>query len=366
LEEDKSHIIKDLNSSLERERKLNANVRKLQSNLETVESEKLFMNESIKQLKEEVDDKKKDVEKIKEELEETGRQVLHCKLENNMTMKHLKEARADYQRSHEKEMDIKVRLVQNQSQLEDTNQKLACKIAECLELLKRVKQLEKKYREVKRDLERTQDTLKMCRSEVKSLNHENAILKADKTLRERDIIANQMYRKSDENSLLENQVSGLKMTIDRGNSMYNERLEDIRILKLEILDLRSQSNMLKRALENTVDMRHEVLQLHRKLNQEKTRAKALEQEMLTPMNVHRWRKLNRRDPGRMELIKKCQRLQKNALNQFAKATKGEEVIAEQQEKIIELTKELEKRQNFDVHEKLLLTRVMYFKNSLHK
>ena len=73
-----------------------------------------------------------------------------------------------------------------------------------------------------------------------------------------------------------------------GNSQYNDRLEDIKLLKIEIKNLRSQRNLLARGSANTADMRQEVLQLNRVLVQERVRSRALENEMTTPMNVHRY------------------------------------------------------------------------------
>lgn len=113
-----------------------------------------------------------------------------------------------------------------------------------------------------------------------------------------------------------------------GNSQYNDRLEDIKLLKIEIKNLRSQRNLLARGSANTADMRQEVLQLNRVLVQERVRARALENEMTTPMNVHRlppfliyfvvklkpfsirWRKLSGIDPDKAELLAKVQALQK--------------------------------------------------------
>lgn len=80
----------------------------------------------------------------------------------------------------------------------------------------------------------------------------------------------------------------------------------------------SQRNLLTRGLANSADMRQEVLQLNRVLTQERVRAKTLEQEMVTPMNVHRWRKLNGKDPDKMDLIEKVQALQRFNLNQKKK------------------------------------------------
>lgn len=373
LEEENILINIDLKTSIEREKKSSSNVKKLQANIETVESEKQFLDESIKQLNEDIQLGKKQYENIKSELSEKNEQVAHYKHEYDLSLKRLKDARSDYQRCHEKELDIKDRLMKYKSQTDDVNVKLTAKLAEIVSMMKKIKRLEKKNRETKREFEKSQDTLRLCRMKLRNMDHENKLLKdeirknqsqfikmknqADKILRERDLIANQMYRKVDENSLLEDQVSTLKMTIERGNLQYNERLDDIKIMKNEIQSLRSQCNVLKRGLQNTTDMRQEVLQLHRKLNQERTKAKVLEEEISTPVNVHRWRKLSYRDPNRYELLKKCQKLQRDCLKNAAKLIKGEELIKALQEKISKLEVELQKRPNFEVSEKLLLTRV---------
>lgn len=91
---------------------------------------------------------------------------------------------------------------------------------------------------------------------------------------------------------------------------YNERLEDIRLLKIEIANTRSQKYLLTRGLCNTIDMRQEVLQLGRDLTQERVKSRALEEEMSTPMNIHRWHQLSGKDPEKMDLIFKVQTLQK--------------------------------------------------------
>lgn len=345
----------------------------MQANLEFVESEKLFLNESIKQLNEDLDARKKQYDKIKIELDEANELVAHHKHEYSLAQKSLKEARSEYQRCHEKESDIIDRLFKYKHQIDDTNEKLSEKLVEITILLKKIKKMEKLYREVKRELERNQDELKICRAQLKNVVRENDLFKSEirnkettikkmkienaKILKDRDLISNQMYRRTDENSLLENQISILKVAVERGDTMYNERLEDIRMMKNEIRSWTSKCSILRRGLENTVDMRHEVLQLHRVLNQERVKAKVLEQEMTTPMNVHRWRKLSCRDPGKMELMIKYQRLQKNNLIRSAKLVKLDEIIKLQHGKITELENSLKKHSSLDLQEKLLFTRV---------
>merc|ERR1712157_31534 len=61
------------------------------------------------------------------------------------------------------------------------------------------------------------------------------------------------------------------------------------------------------------DLKKEVFQLQRELLQERTKVKALSEELENPMNVHRWRKLEGSDPVMYELIQKVRTLQKRLI-----------------------------------------------------
>ena len=50
------------------------------------------------------------------------------------------------------------------------------------------------------------------------------------------------------------------------------------------------------------DLKREVYHCQRELLQEKTKVKALSEELENPMNVHRWRKLEGSDPATYEMI----------------------------------------------------------------
>jgi hypothetical protein len=333
------------------------------------------MEESMKELKDDLEEKAQRIESIQRQMEETNVQLAHYKHEYNLAVARSKDALADFQKCHEKEMDVMNRLSTLKQQVEDTNSNLTAKMAEIVNLHKKIKKLEKINRELNRDLQSCSEVIKETREEVKTVRSENKHQKEalrendvrfvrmknqmDKILRERDLIANQMLRRTDENEVLERDVTSLKLTIERGEGRYNERLEDIKMMTNEIKSLRSQCNVLKRGLQNTADMRHEVLILHRKLNAERSKGKVLAGEMSTPMNVHRWRKLKHGDPKRMEMLRKCQRAQKNSMLQSMRVTKCEEIIKTLEEKIELLETELSRRATGHIHEKLMMTRVSF-------
>ena len=101
---------------------------------------------------------------------------------------------------------------------------------------------------------------------------------------------------------------------------YRDRVEDIRLLKLKINDLKRALQILKRQTSNIDVLRNEVHQLQREVLSERTKVKALSEELENPMNVHRWRKLEGSDPGTLEMIQKIQTLQKRLI------AKTEEVV----------------------------------------
>lgn len=95
-----------------------------------------------------------------------------------------------------------------------------------------------------------------------------------------------------------------------GEVHYGKRIEDIRILKLEIKRLFQEKDFLNKSIASMTDLKNEVFLLERELAQERLKCRALEEELQHPMNIHRWRKLEGSDPHIVELLHKIQILQK--------------------------------------------------------
>merc|ERR1712174_164171 len=77
----------------------------------------------------------------------------------------------------------------------------------------------------------------------------------------------------------------------------------------------------KQRLQESRALKIKTEALKRELLQERTKVKALAEELENPMNVHRWRKLEGSDPAMYELIQKVRTLQKRLI------AKTEEVVA---------------------------------------
>ncbi|CAB3985257.1 Hypothetical predicted protein [Paramuricea clavata] len=135
----------------------------------------------------------------------------------------------------------------------------------------------------------------------------------DQVISERDILGTQLVRRNDELALLYEKIKIQQSTLNKGEIQYRQRLEDIRLLKLEIKKLRREKGILTKNVANIEDLRREVYHTQRELLRERTRCKALEEELENPMNIHRWRKLEGSDPSTYEMIQKIQTLQRRLI-----------------------------------------------------
>jgi len=174
----------------------------------------------------------------------------------------------------------------------------------------------------------------------------------DQVISERDILGTQLVRRNDELALLYEKIKIQKSTLDKGEIQYRQRLEDIRLLKLEIKKLRREKHILTKSVANIEELRREVYNMQRELLRERTRCKALEEELENPMNIHRWRKLEGSDPSRFEMIQKIQTLQKRLIQKTEEVVEKELLIKEKEKLYMELKQILARQPGPEVAEQL--------------
>ena len=74
-------------------------------------------------------------------------------------------------------------------------------------------------------------------------------------INERDILGTQLIRRNDELALLYEKIKIQQSTLNKGEVQYAQRLDDIRILKLEIKKMRRERGILSRSVANIEDLR---------------------------------------------------------------------------------------------------------------
>merc|ERR1719324_892580 len=146
----------------------------------------------------------------------------------------------------------------------------------------------------------------------------------DQVTSERNILGTQLIRRNDELSLLYEKIKIQQSTLQKGETQYRDRLEEIRLIQAEAAKLNRQMHVMTQESGNVGDYDKEVYHLERELLHEKAKVKALSEELENPMNVHRWRKLEGSDPQTFELLQKVKTLQSRLI------AKSEEVLARDQ------------------------------------
>uniref|UniRef100_A0A3Q4AT91 Cilia- and flagella-associated protein 58 central coiled coil domain-containing protein n=1 Tax=Mola mola TaxID=94237 RepID=A0A3Q4AT91_MOLML len=204
-----------------------------------------------------------------------------------------------------------------------------------------VQMLKLQLEETKQQVESQKTEQHQLRKIIADADAEQIHLKMqlEQVFRERDNLGRQLLRRNDECALLHEKISIQQSLLNKGEFQYNQRVEDIRLLKLEIKTLLRKNSMLDRNLPNTEDLRRELFHLQRELVRERTRKGVLE-EQLKPINIHRWRHLEGSDPGKYELIQRITSLQKKLIAKTQELEERELLLQEKDKLYVELKQTL--------------------------
>ncbi|KAL1494784.1 hypothetical protein ABEB36_010327 [Hypothenemus hampei] len=215
------------------------------------------------------------------------------------------------------------------------------------------------------------DQIRLLKHDVKQHKEEEkrlheTILEQEKTIRaqvkdmeqlmnERDVLGSQLVRRNDEIALLNEKIKILQSILNKGETQYDQRLQDIKLLKIEIKRLRQEKLLLNKQMNNTIDLRQEIFHLERDLTKARLQCKALEEEVQTPLNIHRWRKLEGSDPDVVELLQKIKVLQKRVLHQASQAIERERQLKEAERLYLNLRQVLSKQPGPGIQNELVKT-----------
>ena len=163
----------------------------------------------------------------------------------------------------------------------------------------------KEIEEVVKNLKLQEQKLNKAINEADELSKQHR-RQIDNIISERDILGSQLVRRNDELSLLYQKIKLLQTLINSGNVMYEQRLEDLRLLRREIKRMRHQNKCLRKVAGDVKNYKAELYKVHREVLHERARCAALENELSHPRQFHRWRGLELTDPSKYELLQKMQ------------------------------------------------------------
>ncbi|KAL4439847.1 hypothetical protein ABPG75_002848 [Micractinium tetrahymenae] len=176
----------------------------------------------------------------------------------------------------------------------------------------------------------------------------------DIVVSERDVLGTQLVRRNEELRLLYEKIKIQQSTLQRGQAQYRDRLNEIRVLKIKVASLKRELAQLKSSVANADVLRREVHHLNRELLAERTKVKALGEELENPLNVHRWRKLEGSDPAAYEMVLKIQALQKRLIAKTEEVVEKDLAIQEKERLYLELKSILARQPGPEAAEQLNL------------
>ncbi|CAH0597808.1 unnamed protein product [Chrysodeixis includens] len=306
-------------------------IRTFEKDKDRMLEETIALNEKVDEIQEEVRLRTADILDLKKALrEETIKSrklsvaLDACRAERNMLHKNYTEALDEIQ-------DLKQKLKMLAYQIEQLKEDISGKEAGLKSCEGFLGKCNKRNEQLRMEIQSGHAKLSEARADIAALRQEEARLnrivqegdaaraklakELEGLMNERDVVGAQLVRRNDEISLLYEKIRILEVTLQRGERQYEQRVEDIRLLRLEIIRLRKEKNLLSKGIENMTDLRLEVFNLERELGRERLRVRALEEALETPLNVHRWRKLQGTDPESVRLTQKLRLTQKKVLAQ---------------------------------------------------
>jgi len=157
----------------------------------------------------------------------------------------------------------------------------------------------------------------------------------EEVISQRDILGTQLIRRNDELALLYEKVQIQQKTLQKGEIAYKERLEETRTLQIAIAAMKRELEIGKHQVTDIDAMNRQVYQLQRELLQERTKVKALSEELENPQNVHRWRKLEGSDPSQLEMLCKVKALQRRFIAKTEECVEKDLLLGEKEKLFLE-------------------------------
>merc|ERR1719446_1975200 len=169
---------------------------------------------------------------------------------------------------------------------------------------------------------------------------------------ERDILGAQLIRRNEELAWLYEKIKIQQSTLQKGEIQYKERIAEVNVMRAEIRETKAQASEARTQVTNVTSLKREIHHLNKTLLREEAKAKALQEELENPMNVHRWRELEGSDPATFEMIQRVKKLQKDLIAKTEEVGEKEAQIHEKEKLYVQLKHIIARQPGPEVAEQL--------------
>ncbi|ETO14508.1 flagellar associated protein [Reticulomyxa filosa] len=160
---------------------------------------------------------------------------------------------------------------------------------------------------------------------------------------ERDILSTQLIRRNDEMALCLDKIKLLENLMKQGEVQYMDKANELKVAKINNKNLTNKLASCEKQLNNLKQLKIEYNLLQNQLLNEKSKVKALSEELENPINVHRWRQISGKDLSNFEMIHKIHMLQKKLIEKSEEAVSLNLMFKEKEKMCTELKNMLNKQ-----------------------
>ncbi|KAG8471207.1 hypothetical protein KFE25_009628 [Diacronema lutheri] len=171
-------------------------------------------------------------------------------------------------------------------------------------------------------------------------------------LAERDVLGGQLIKRNNELQQLYEQIKLNQSMLRKGEAAYAFKLDDIGALKEQVYTLRAELSALRAAVAAVPDLKRDVVRLERDLLRERTKVRALQEELEHPLNVHRWRKLEGAEPTVYAMVVRIHSLQRRLIAKTDEVEAKDALIQQKEKLYVELKNILARQPGPEVAEQL--------------
>jgi len=282
-------------------------------------------------------------------------------MDRNMQAKSLVESNEEIN-----EMNRKFKIISHQTtalkeEFREKDSKLVRGHFEHKELLKHNEKLKDAKERAQRRLKSLTNIVETQRAQLKKLEstiqeaeHERQaqLKELEGVVGERDILGAQLIRRNEELATLYEKIKIQQSTLQKGEIQYQDRLKEVARLRAEIRACKGEVAQAKLQVTNVETLKQEIHFLNKTLLREETKAKALQEELENPMNVHRWRELESSDPATYQMIQKVKALQKLLISKTEEVVEKDALIQEKEKLYVQLKNIIARQPGPEVAEQL--------------
>lgn len=257
-----------------------SNLKHKQNLCDTVQTECNLSAKKLAEGLEELECTKRELKLLKEQTKQLKSEIVIT--ENNLIMEHYNHHNANEESEH---LKLDLEDLRNQIALVDQN-----------------------IEESNSDLSTLHKQIKEVDLDSKKLSNEYKVL-----ITNRDLIGAHLVQKNDEIHKLKEKIKIQNSNLQHNEMMYKDLMTNLADTISNIRNLHAKKQECDEATKTQDDLIRKVRSLESEIHREKIKSAALREEMRRPMNVHRWRSLEQRDPTKFEMIREIHKLQKQII-----------------------------------------------------